>query len=70
MPQNWTIVKSPVDLGQRPRFFGANPAEDVKADEGNVVLSAEERSWTATSETLTAAEKKDAVINVARRRHR
>ncbi|PYX30306.1 MAG: hypothetical protein DMG80_12775 [Acidobacteria bacterium] len=63
--QNWTIVNGQ-SIGSSPQFFGANPAEVREGPmKGTRVLSAEEDLGRSLVKSLTDAQKKDAVINVA-----
>src|SRR5712671_7644777 len=63
--QNWTIVNGQ-SIGSSPQFFGSNPAEVREGPmKGTRVLSAEEDLGRSLVKSLTDAQKKDAVINVA-----
>jgi hypothetical protein len=63
--QNWTIVNGK-SIGSSPQFFGANPAE-VRAGpmKGTRVLAAEEDLGRSLVKSMTAAQRAEAVINVA-----
>ena len=52
-------------IGSSPQFFGANPAEVREGPmKGTRVLSAEEDLGRALVESLTAAQRADAVVSV------
>src|SRR5713101_3135794 len=63
--QNWTIVNGQ-SIGGSPQFFGANPAQVREGPmRGTRVLSAEEDLGRSLVKSLTAAQRTEAVINVA-----